>query len=391
MIATLTDAGCDVESIAVHSQLEWGVHIPGAPAQVNAPFPPSIPAGTPFFVRCRDAAPPAVDPANATYRIEADDVTLVDGRLEVPVAPGSATQTVTVLSARRAYGELAGAGAADAGVVVTQDPGGSGTFYYLAALRGSAGAGAADTVFLGDRIIVDDVSVAHGRLTVSYLVRRPSEPFAATPTVPVRRSFVLENDSLIEVGSGACEAGDLDQIGSFVFVTAPHGGARVRSGFAVTGCSRTFESNVNWRLLDRVGAEIASGFAIGGGRLRPLSVLVHGRVLGIRGAGRPPRGLRGRRVGWAGLPATAERDPGAARAVSPRALRLRRLHHRRLLPLHRGLAGVHVRCTPTSRSAPWSRRSGAGRAPSAGLSIIPTAACSSGSRGRRNTALCRGE
>ena len=110
---------------------------------------------------------------------------------------------------------------------------------------------------------MDDVSVAHGRLTVSYLVRRPSEPFAATPTVPVRRSFVLENDSLIEVGSGACEAGDLDQIGSFVFVTAPHGGARVRSGFAVTGCSRTFESNVNWRLLDRVGAEIASGFAIG--------------------------------------------------------------------------------------------------------------------------------
>ena len=121
LIATLTDAGCDVESIAVHSQLEWGVHIPGAPAQVNAPFPPSIPAGTPFFVRCRDAAPPAVDPANATYRIEADDVTLVDGRLEVPVAPGSATQTVTVLSTRRAYGELAGAGAADAGVVVTQD------------------------------------------------------------------------------------------------------------------------------------------------------------------------------------------------------------------------------------------------------------------------------
>ena len=269
LIATLTDAGCDVESIAVHSQLEWGVYIPGAPAQVNAPFPPSIPAGTPFFVRCRDAAPPAVDPANATYRIEADDVTLVDGRLEVPVAPGSATQTVTVLSARRAYGELAGAGAADAGVVVTQDRGGSGTFYYLAALRGSAGAGAADTVFLGDRIIVDDVSVAHGRLTVSYLVRRPSEPFAATPTVPVRRSFVLENDSLIEVGSGACEADDLDQIGSFVFVTAPHGGARVRSGFAVTGCSRTFESNVNWRLLDRVGAEIASGFAIGGGVYGP--------------------------------------------------------------------------------------------------------------------------
>ena len=261
------------------------MHIPGAPAQVNASFPPNIPAGTPFFVRCRDAAPPAVDPANATYGIETDDVTLVDGRSEVPVAPRSATQTVTVLSVRRAYGELAGAGAADAGVVVTQDPGGSGTFYYLAALRGSAGAGAADTVFLGDRIIVDDVSVAHGRLTVSYLIRRPSEPFAATPTVPVRRSFVLENDSLIEVGSGACEAGDLDQVGSFVFVTAPQGGAPVRSGLA------------GHRLLSdvRVDRQLAAAGPRGRGdrlrlrdgrwRRRPRSFLVHRRVFGIRGAG----------------------------------------------------------------------------------------------------------
>lgn len=52
---------------------------------------------------------------------------------------------------------------------------------------------------------------------------------------------------------------------SFIFVTAPTSGGRVRSGFRVNGCSRTFESNVPWRLVDRDGNELASGAATGGG------------------------------------------------------------------------------------------------------------------------------
>jgi hypothetical protein len=52
---------------------------------------------------------------------------------------------------------------------------------------------------------------------------------------------------------------------SFVFVTAPTSGTRVQSGVVVNGCSRTFESNVPWRLVDRQGNELASGSALGGG------------------------------------------------------------------------------------------------------------------------------
>ena len=52
---------------------------------------------------------------------------------------------------------------------------------------------------------------------------------------------------------------------SMVFVATPASGARVAPGFTVTGCSRTFESNVPWRLLDRAGDVIAEGFATGGG------------------------------------------------------------------------------------------------------------------------------
>lgn len=52
---------------------------------------------------------------------------------------------------------------------------------------------------------------------------------------------------------------------SFIFVARPSSGMRVQAGFTVEGCSRTFESNVPWRLVDRDGNELASGATTGGG------------------------------------------------------------------------------------------------------------------------------
>ena len=52
---------------------------------------------------------------------------------------------------------------------------------------------------------------------------------------------------------------------AFVIATAPAAGARVSSGFAVEGCSRTFESTVVWRLLARDGSVLAQGTTQGGG------------------------------------------------------------------------------------------------------------------------------
>ena len=64
----------------------------------------------------------------------------------------------------------------------------------------------------------------------------------------------------------ACDNGDgALSDAAFVIATAPLAGARVGSGFAVAGCSRTFESNVVWRLLGRDGAVLAEGFTQGGG------------------------------------------------------------------------------------------------------------------------------
>jgi len=52
---------------------------------------------------------------------------------------------------------------------------------------------------------------------------------------------------------------------AFVMTTSPRAGDRVATGFSVTGCSRTFESTVNWRLVGRNGAELARGHTQGGG------------------------------------------------------------------------------------------------------------------------------
>lgn len=53
--------------------------------------------------------------------------------------------------------------------------------------------------------------------------------------------------------------------GPFLFVSEPRSGERVSSGFTVRGCSRTFESNVPWTLLDASGAQLAAGSTTGGG------------------------------------------------------------------------------------------------------------------------------
>ncbi|MBY8975595.1 Gmad2 immunoglobulin-like domain-containing protein [Rhodobacteraceae bacterium NNCM2] len=52
---------------------------------------------------------------------------------------------------------------------------------------------------------------------------------------------------------------------SFVIAEKPVAGARVSPGFAVSGCSRTFESTVVWRLLGRDGTVLANGATTGGG------------------------------------------------------------------------------------------------------------------------------
>lgn len=77
--------------------------------------------------------------------------------------------------------------------------------------------------------------------------------------------FFLGSCSSVGSGSPCSNTDGALSDASFVIVETPRSGQRVSSGFAVSGCSRTFESNVNWALKNRRGDTIASGHTSGGG------------------------------------------------------------------------------------------------------------------------------
>jgi hypothetical protein len=222
-----------------------------------------------------DILPPDRDELEgATIRTESTDTgfaTLKGGEFRAPVAPGSASELVITL-AQSAVGDLDGDGIGDAAAITVEEPGGSGRFRILhALLREEGELHDADTAFLGDRIRVEGVAIHDGVIMVFMLDRPPDVPFAETPSIPVIRKFRLAGETLEElepVGGQAEAAPGCDDslpAAALVIVHVPASGEEVASGFEVTGCSRTFESNVVWRLLDRAGEVLAVGHATGGG------------------------------------------------------------------------------------------------------------------------------
>ncbi len=224
-----------------------------------------------------DTLPPdREDLEGATILTENTDTglaTLEDGEFRAPVAPGSASELVITLT-RATVGDLNGDGVGDAAAITVEEPGGSGRFRILhALLREEGELHDADTAFLGDRIRVEGVAIHDGVIMVFMLDRPPDAPFAEVPSIPVIRKFRLAGESLEELepiggqveaaAAPACDDSLPDA--ALVLVHSPASGEEVASGFEVAGCSRTFESNVVWRLLDRAGEVLAMGHATGGG------------------------------------------------------------------------------------------------------------------------------
>jgi hypothetical protein len=138
------------------------------------------------------------DARNATYIIEGKPVTLTDGKAQTPVAPGSSTMVTTELFSET-KGELTGDTHSDSAVMLTQNQGGSGTFFYEAAAlyeggeyRGTNG------ILLGDRIAPQTTQVANLKITVNYAERAPGEPMTAKPSVGVSKYFKVDGTTLVE-------------------------------------------------------------------------------------------------------------------------------------------------------------------------------------------------
>ena len=155
----------------------------------------------------------AVDPLNTGYGIEGGKIRLKDGLSEISVAPGSAAKVRTSVKGDPVYGDVDGDGEDDAAVVLVHDPGGSGTFYYIGVVLNAANGNQENqTVLIGDRIVLELVTIFDGAVIVGYLQRRPDEPMSAEPTI--------EKTATIRLNHGRLEVAD------------PEGAA----GTAITGC-----------------------------------------------------------------------------------------------------------------------------------------------------------
>jgi hypothetical protein len=136
--------------------------------------------------------------------IDGKQVTLVNGVAETEAAPGSATKVTTKYFGNAVDVDLNADGLMDSGFLLTQDGGGSGTFFYVAAALQQSGGSYQGTnaIFIGDRIAPQSTNVDPNnpaQFIVNYADRKPDEPMSAQPSVAVSRTFKLDQGSLAEV------------------------------------------------------------------------------------------------------------------------------------------------------------------------------------------------
>jgi len=138
-----------------------------------------------------------IDPQNRTYSIDGENVTLQDGYAEEEIE-NSSSKIVTQYFGNAVSSDFNSDGRVDTAFLITQNNGGSGTFFYLVVALGNENKGS-NAIFIGDRISPQTTEVQDGKIIVNYADRRIDEPMVASTSIGVSRQFLVENDVLIEV------------------------------------------------------------------------------------------------------------------------------------------------------------------------------------------------
>jgi heat shock protein HslJ len=122
---------------------------------------------------------------NAQYSLAGRSVRLVDGVAEAPAAPGSAANIVSRYFGNEVWRDLNRDGREDVVFLLTQQTGGSGTFYYaVAALDLPDGFRGSEGLWLGDRIAPQSTELGQGEIIiVNYADRAPGQSLAEAPSV----------------------------------------------------------------------------------------------------------------------------------------------------------------------------------------------------------------
>ncbi len=142
----------------------------------------------------------AVDPQNATYMIEGEKFTLVNGKAEKEIAPGSASKIITQYFGSEVKADFNGDGKEDVAFLLTQSGGGSGTFYYVAVALGSEnGYEGTNAILLGDRIAPQTTEFQNGEIIVNYAERKINEAMTTPPYIGITKQLAVEDTILKDI------------------------------------------------------------------------------------------------------------------------------------------------------------------------------------------------
>jgi len=112
-------------------------------------------------------------PLSATYTIENQKYSLEGGQVEKQLAPGSASVDRVSIFGNPIYGDFNNDGVLDAAVILAQNMGGSGTFYFAALSINIEGFyKGTNAIFLGDRITPKKIEVRNGRAVYNFLIEK---------------------------------------------------------------------------------------------------------------------------------------------------------------------------------------------------------------------------
>lgn len=127
------------------------------------------------------------DYRNSSYIIEGQTVVLTNGLSEIESVPGSATKIVTRYFGNEMKRDINNDGREDVVFLLTQERGGSGTFFYVvAALNTPKGYITSNAFLLGDRIAPQSINIdeeLENVIVVNFATRRPDESMTTQPSV----------------------------------------------------------------------------------------------------------------------------------------------------------------------------------------------------------------
>lgn len=135
---------------------------------------------------------------DATYTVGGQKVTLINGVSETEAAPGSASKIVTRYFGNEVKADFNKDGREDSAFILTQETGGSGTFYYVVALLNkSSGRVGSEAVLLGDRISPQSTNLEKNNIVVvNYADRKAGESFDVQPSFGKSIRLLLDTKTM---------------------------------------------------------------------------------------------------------------------------------------------------------------------------------------------------